>query len=75
MVRGTNSEFTKVANGVPVTVLKNCKLAYFIISVHGYRKLREAEKQLENLEVRYEAGRGIDEKFNNVEDLMAYLND
>lgn len=70
-----SSEFAKVADGVPVTVLKNSEPAYFIISVHDYRKLREAEKRLENLEARYEAEHGIGEKFESVEDLMADLND
>ncbi len=70
-----SSEFAKVADGVPVTVLKNSEPAYFIISVNDYRKFCEAEKELANLEARLEAEHGIGERFENVEDLLADLND
>ena len=72
---GASGEFAKVADGVPVTVLKNSEPAYFIINAHDYRAFREAEKRAENLEARYEAEHGIGERFDTVEDLMADLND
>ena len=72
---GASAEFAKVADGVPVTVLKNSEPAYFIISVHDYREFCEAERRLANLEARYEAEHGIGEKFESIEDLMADLND
>lgn len=72
---GASSEFAKVADGVPVTVLKNSEPAYFIINAHDYRAFREAERRAANLEARYEAEHDIGEKFDSIEALMADLND
>lgn len=72
---GASSEFAKVSDGVPVTVLKNSEPTYFIISVHDYREFCEAERRLANLEARYEAEHGVGERFESVDDLMTDLND
>lgn len=72
---GASSEFAKVANGIPVTVLKNSEPAYFIINAHDYRAFREAEKRAANLEARYEAEHGIGKEFDSVDALMEDLND
>lgn len=72
---GASAEFAKVADGVPVTVLKNSEPAYFIVSLHDYRAFCEAQKRVANLEARYEAEHGIGETFASVDDLMADLND
>lgn len=72
---GASSEFAKVADGVPVTVLKNSEPTYFIINAHDYRAFREAEKRADNLQARYEAEHGVGKAFDSVADLMADLND
>lgn len=44
-----SSEFAKVADGVPVTVLKNSEPAYFIISVNDYRKFVRQRRSWQTL--------------------------
>lgn len=70
---GANREFAKVADGVPVTVLRNSEPAYFIVNAHDYRIFRENETRLANLEARQQALSGEGESFNSVEELMADL--
>lgn len=67
-------EFAKVANGVPVTVLKNSEPTYFIINAHDYREFRNMERRLENYEARLEALEGKGKTFNSVDELMDDLN-
>lgn len=48
--RGTASaQFTKVANGRPVTVLKNNEPMYFILNLHDYQRLNEMEEENKQL--------------------------
>lgn len=48
--RGTaSSEFAKVGDGTPVTVMKNNHPAYFILNEHDYRHFRELENELVEL--------------------------
>lgn len=70
---GASSEFAKVADGVPVTVLKNSEPAYFIVNAHDYRAFREAEARLADLEARQQALAGEGEVFATVEALMEDL--
>lgn len=66
-------EFARVADGVPVTVLKNSEPAYFIISAHDYRQFRLNEERLASYEARRQALDGEGAVFDSVEDLMADL--
>lgn len=76
--RGTaTAEFAKVADGRPVTVLKNSQPAYFILNAHDYIRLREAEEEYRDL-VNEEARREAKNKeyaftFDNVSDLMDHF--
>ncbi|WP_165045681.1 hypothetical protein [Adlercreutzia sp. ZJ138] len=70
---GASREFAKVADGVPVTVLRNSEPAYFIVNAHDYRAFRENEVRLANLEARQQALTGEGESFSSIEDLMADL--
>lgn len=72
--RGTASqEFAKVADGVPVTVLRNSEPAYFIVTPHDYREMRESEARLASLEAREQALRREGESFGSIDALMADL--
>ncbi len=74
--RGSASkQFSKVANGIPVTVLKNNEPKYFIISSHDFKMYKENEIELENLRARYEAEHGDGAVFSSIDGLMADLND
>lgn len=74
--RGSASkQFSKVENGVPVTVLKNNEPKYFIISSHDFKMYKKNEIELENLRARYEAENGGGAVFSSIDDLMADLND
>ncbi len=70
---GASKEFAKVADGVPVTVMKNNEPAYIIISTNDYRTFQENETRLADLEAREQALSGQGEAFNSIEDLMADL--
>ncbi len=70
---GASREFAKVADGVPVTVLKNSEPAYFIINEHDYRRLREAEERVADLEARSQALLGEGAVFDSIEALMEDL--
>ena len=70
---GASKEFAKVADGVPVTVLRNSEPAYFIVNAHDYRELRESQAKLASLEAREQALAGEGEHFRSVTELMADL--
>ena len=70
---GASREFAKVADGVPVTVLKNSEPAYFIINEHDYRRLHEAEERVADLEARSQALLGEGAVFDSIEALMEDL--
>ena len=70
---GASREFAKVADGVPVTVLKNSEPAYFIINERDYRRMREAEARLADYEAREQALSSIGETFDSIDALMADL--
>jgi len=65
---GASSEFAKVEDDTPVTVLRNGEPTYFIINAHDYRIYRQ-----ENRQARHEALNGIGKRFGSVDDLMADL--
>lgn len=70
---GASSAFGKVADGAPVTVMKNNQPAYIVISTGDYRRFCESEERLASLEAREQALRGEGETFESVEALMADL--
>lgn len=70
---GASREFAKVKDGVPVTVLRNSEPAYFIVNARDYRRLRESEIRLANLEARQQALNGEGASFNSIDELMADL--
>ena len=70
---GASKEFAKVADGVPVTVLRNSEPAYFIVNAHDYRELRESQERLAGIEAREQALAGKGERFASVAELMADL--
>ena len=77
--RGTASaEFAKVADGSPVTVMRNNRPAYFILTEHDYRHLLEVEAELEemrNEEARRQArNHEYSHVFDTVDDMMDYIN-
>lgn len=72
---GASREFAKVADGIPVTVLRNNVPEFFIINAHDYREYLHAKNELENAEARRQAESGEVESFSSVADLMADLND
>ena len=67
---GASSEFAKVEDDTPVTVLRNGEPTYFIINAHDYRIYRQA---VIAAEARHEALTGIGKRFGSVDDLMADL--
>lgn len=72
--RGTASqEFAKVADGIPVTVLRNSEPAYVIVTPNDYRELRECQARLADIEARDQALRHDGESFDSVDELMADL--
>ncbi len=70
---GASKEFAKVADGVPVTVLRNSEPAYVIINAHDYRHLRECEARVASAEARAQALAGEGETFESIEALMEDL--
>lgn len=70
---GASSAFAKVADGVPVTVMRNNQPAYIVISTGDYQRFCENEERLANLEARRQALQGEGEVFESVEALMADL--
>ena len=66
---GASSEFAKVEDDTPVTVLRNGEPTYFIIN----RIYRQAVIAAENRQARHEALNGIGKRFGSVDDLMADL--
>lgn len=70
---GASSEFAKVEDDTPVTVLRNGEPTYFIINAHDYRIYRQAIIAAENRQARHEALNGIGKRFGSVDDLMADL--
>ena len=62
---GASSEFAKVEDDTPVTVLR--------INAHDYRIYRQAVIAAENRQARHEALNGIGKRFGSVDDLMADL--
>ena len=78
--RGTASaEFAKVADGSPVTVMRNNHPTYFILNEHDYRYLREVEAELEemrNEEARRQArNHEYSHVFDTVDDFMSYVDE
>lgn len=67
---GASSEFAKVADDTPVTVLRNGEPTYFIINAHDYRIYRQALIEAENRQARHEALNGIGKRFGSVDDLL-----
>ncbi len=70
---GASTAFSKVENGVPVTVMKNNQPAYIVISTDDYRRFLENEERLASLEAREQALRGEGQTFEGIDDLMADL--
>lgn len=70
---GASKEFAKVADGVPVTVLRNSEPAYFIVNAHDYREMRESQEKLANIEAREQALSGEGERFGSIDELMTDL--
>lgn len=70
---GASSAFGKVADGVPVTVMKNNKPAYIVISAGDYQRFCENTERLASIEAREQALRGEGERFDSIDDLMADL--
>ena len=50
---GASSEFAKVEDDTPVTVLRNGEPTYFIINAHDYRIYRQAVIAAENRQARH----------------------
>jgi PHD/YefM family antitoxin component YafN of YafNO toxin-antitoxin module len=77
--RGTaSSEFAKVGDGTPVTVMKNNHPAYFILNEHDYRHFRELEDELVELKNEEARRQALEHEYTHssdtVEDMMDYLN-
>ena len=72
---GASAQFSKVRDGVPVTVLKNNEPKYFIINRHDYTEYKKNEIELAGLRARMEAESGAGEAFSSIVELMADLDD
>ena len=70
---GASREFAKVADGVPVTVLRNSEPAYFIVNAHDYQIFCESVTRLASLEARQQALSGEGESFESIDELMSDL--
>lgn len=78
--RGTaSSEFAKVQDGTPVTVMKNNRPTYFIINEHDYRRFQEHENELLELRNKEARRQALEHEYTHssdtVEDMMDYLNE
>ena len=70
---GASSEFAKVEDDTPVTVLRNGEPTYFIINAHDYRIYRQAGIAAENKQGGNAAHVEFGKRFGSVDDLMADL--
>lgn len=78
--RGHASQaFSQVQNGQPVTVLRNNKPTYIIISEHDYEHYAQLEQEVEalrNEQARWQAEHGVGLRtFDSVQSLREYYGD
>lgn len=75
---GVSKALDQVADGHPVTVLRNNRPAGYILSPQDYQRIGDMEdelRELRNAEARRQVrDREYGPSFDNVDDLMGYLN-